>query len=248
MSFPCFKSHYSLGKSILTLEESSLPNKADSIFQIAKDEKLSEVVLIEDTMGGFLQAYKNSLKTKVKLIFGLRLNFVNDLSQDSEAKANSSHKNIIFIKNEEGYKRLIKISSLACTKYFDKYPQIDYNVCKEFWCDDGLSMAVPFYDSYLMNNLVTNKACVPNYFTEPVYFQEDNNHPYDFIISEKLKDIGAKPEMVKSIYYRNKTDFKAWQTFKLLTNRSYGNTSLSKPNLEACCSDEFCFESFKENE
>lgn len=240
-----WKSHYSLGKSILNLEDSSEPEKSDSIFQIAKDEGLKEITLVEDSMGGFLQAYKNSKKLGIKLNFGLRLSFVNDLTQSLEDRLNSSHKNIIFIKNEDGYKRLIKIYSKAATEFYNKEPQIDYNECKNLWDDKDLLMAVPFYDSFLMNNLLTNKACIPNYFTEPQTFEEDNNHPFDFILSDKLKSLGVKTDKVKSIYYRNKADFQAWQTFKLICNRTYGNMSLSRPNLENCCSSEFSYESFK---
>lgn len=245
---PFFKSHYSLGKSILNLEENSEPERSDSVFQIAKDENLKEIVLVEDSMGGFLQAYKNAQKLNIKFVFGLRLSFVNDLTQSSEDRLGSSHKNIIFIKNENGYKSLIKIYSKAATEFYNKEPQIDYNKCKEFWDDNGMLMAVPFYDSYLMNNLLTNKTCIPNYFTEPVFFEEKNNHPFDFILSDKLKEIGIKTELVKSIYYRNRADFAAWQTMKILSNRTFGNNSLSKPNLENCCSSEFSFESYKESQ
>lgn len=241
---PLFKSCYSLGKSILTLEESSELDHADSIFQIARDNNLKEICLVEDSMGGFLQAWKNAQKLNIKLNFGLRLSFVNDLNLSSEEKLKSSHKNIIFIKSEEGYKRLIKISSKAFTEFFNKEAQIDYNFCKSLWSDKDLLMAIPFYDSYLMNNLLTTKTCIPNYFSEPVYFEENNEHPFDFIISDKLKELGISTEKVKSVYYKNEEDFVAWQTFKLLSNRSYGQTSLSKPNLENCCSDKFSFESF----
>ena len=195
-------------------------------------------------MSGFLQAWRSCQKAKIKLNFGLRLSFVNDVTLPEDERLKTSHKNIIFIKSEDGYKRLIKIASRASTKFFNKEPQIDYNNCKELWDDKDLLMAVPFYDSYLMNNLLTSKVSIPNYFSEPLFFEEDNNHPYDFIISDKLKEINIKAEKVKTIYYKSKADFMAWQTFKLLSNRTYGNVSLDAPNLNACCSDEFSFESF----
>ena len=47
---PLFKSHYSIGKSILTLNH---PDKfeeggPDSIFKIAQDHDLEQVILVED--------------------------------------------------------------------------------------------------------------------------------------------------------------------------------------------------------
>jgi DNA polymerase III alpha subunit len=46
----------------------------------------------------------------------------------------------------------------------------------------------------------------------------------------------------QSIYYENKEDFLAYLTFRCISER----TTLSKPNLEHCSSNEFCAESFKE--
>ena len=51
MLLPLFKSHYSLGRSILTLqEESNNQVGPDSIIQICKDNDLKEFFLIEDSM------------------------------------------------------------------------------------------------------------------------------------------------------------------------------------------------------
>ena len=77
---PLFKSHYSLGRSILTL---NLPKEAansgsDSVFDITQEARMKEVYLVEDSMAGFLEAYTNSKEAGVKLIFGLRLTFCPD--------------------------------------------------------------------------------------------------------------------------------------------------------------------------
>ena len=101
---PLFKSHYSLGRSILTL---NLPKEdddlsSDSVFDIVKESGMKEVYLVEDSMAGFLEAYTNAKEVGVKLIFGLRLTFCPDLSDKSEEGRANSLKNIIFIKNEKG--------------------------------------------------------------------------------------------------------------------------------------------------
>ena len=59
---PLFKSHYSLGRSILTL---NLPKEdddlsSDSVFDIVKESGMKEVYLVEDSMAGFLEAYTNA--------------------------------------------------------------------------------------------------------------------------------------------------------------------------------------------
>ena len=47
---PLFKSHYSIGKSILTLDDPKkvTENGADSIFKIVKDNSLKKIVLVDD--------------------------------------------------------------------------------------------------------------------------------------------------------------------------------------------------------
>ena len=58
---PLFKTHYSLGKSILNLSLSeSQPDESDSVFSLVKESKLQEIVLVEDCLTGFLEAYQNS--------------------------------------------------------------------------------------------------------------------------------------------------------------------------------------------
>ena len=53
---PLFKSHYSIGKSILTLNAPSEDDGgAVSVFDIAKKHNLDKVVLVEDSLIGFLK-------------------------------------------------------------------------------------------------------------------------------------------------------------------------------------------------
>ena len=84
---PLFKSHYSLGRSILTL---NLPkgaeeeDGADSVFDICEDSGQKELYLVEDNMAGFLEAFSHAESLKIKLIFGLRLTFCPDSQNKSE--------------------------------------------------------------------------------------------------------------------------------------------------------------------
>jgi DNA polymerase III alpha subunit len=78
-----------------------------------------------------------------------------------------------------------------------------------------------------------------------VFFIENNSLPFDKILSEKVKSYcGDEKEIVntQSIYYENKKDFKAYLTFRCVNNR----TTLNKPNFDHMCSDEFCFEKWKQ--
>ena len=70
---PIFKSHFSIGKSILTLNPPgfSKEGSADSIFDISQDFSLNKIVLIEDSFMGFPEALKVSSEIDKQLVFGI---------------------------------------------------------------------------------------------------------------------------------------------------------------------------------
>lgn len=249
---PLFKSHYSIGKSILTLNDPSDHKEggSDSIFSIAQENNLKELVLVEDSLTGFLQAKKNADKLNMKLIFGLRIDMKEDASlTNKEDSSNSSHKIILFAKNSKGCQSLNEIYSEAFTKYKNC---VDDKILKKHWNDKNLVLAIPFYDSFIFNNLMKFANCTPSFsFCSPTYFIEDNGLPFDRFLQRKVKNFATenenKTESVKSIYYKNKKDVTALQTYKCITGRSFGVKTLSKPNLDHFGSNEFCFQSWKEN-
>jgi len=243
---PLFKSTYSIGKSILTLEEPSKvkDGEADSILKIAEEESLEQIFLLEDPMIGFLDAHTKCQASDIQLIFGLRMNCCNDVSQEQKG---DSHKIAIFAKNDQGVKALTKIYSLA-HKLHQGF--VDSELLKNNWSDD-LKLCIPFYDSFIYVNNFLGKMCLPNFkFTQPTFFVESNGLPFDQFVQAKVEkyaaEMNAPIQKAKSIYYKNKEDFDAWQTYKCLCNRSFGKErSLSNPNLEHCGSNTFCWEAFK---
>ena len=245
---PFFKSHYSIGRSILTLEkpDEGIEGGPDSIIKLCKDHDLKEFYLIEDSMSGFLQAYVNSTENKIKLNFGLRLNVCQDLTKKEESALKETCKFIVFAKNKSGYERLVKIYSKAYLEGFYYYPRADYEMLKEMWSDKDLILCVPFYDSFLHRNTLMGYNCIPDFsFTKPVFCIEDNSLPFDHLILNRVNKYAKKEdEKVKtqSIYYAKKDDFKAYLTFRCIDKR----TTLDKPNFDHMCSDEFCFEKWKE--
>jgi DNA polymerase III alpha subunit len=222
----------------------------DSIIQICKDNGMKHVVLVEDSMGGFMQAYKNSEEAGLDLIFGLRLSFVNDLVEEGEDLVKSHHKNIVFAKNKKGYEALIRLSTLASTEFAEKnLARIDYEKAKELWTDD-LILAIPFYDSFIHKNNLTFSSCIPTIdFTKPWVFLEDNGLPFDYLIRDRAKGYaeanGYDTQEAQTIYYKDDKDFKAWQTFKCMQKKFGRVRTLERPELEHCCSDTFSFETWK---
>lgn len=245
---PIFKSQYSLGKSILTLEKASEspPAGPDSMIDICLENDIQDMFLVDDNMSGFLQAYTNAKEANIKLIFGLRMLVGTDKEDKSESSLKKFCRFIIFAKNRKGYKKLIKIYSDAAVNGFYYTPRTDYKFLKSIWDDKSLHLCVPFYDSFIFKNILENYTCVPEIgFTKPTFFTEDNGLPFDKILENKITEyVEGKKDLIKikNIYYKNKKDFIAYLTFRCINNRS----SLERPNLDHMSSNQFCLESWKE--
>ena len=232
----------------MTLEDKSeVDDYPDSIIQIAKENKLKELFLVEDNMSSFLEAYTNTRNNNIKLNYGLRITITESMEDKSEESRFKNSKVIIFFKNNEGYSLLTKLYSKAAKEGFYYEPRLDYKTLSDNWSDD-LLLCVPFYDSFIYNNTLKNFICVPNFsFTKPIVFIENNDLPFDFIIKNKMlnfvKENNLEVLLVKSIYYKNKKDFKSYLTFRCINNR----TTLNKPEIEHMSSDSFSFEEWKNN-
>lgn len=241
---PLFKSHYSLGRSILTLEDKDeMDDYPDSIIQICKRNKMKELYLVEDNMSSFLEAYSNCRKNNIKLNYGLRISVTESMSDKSEESKTKSSKIILFFKNKKGYQQLTKLYSIAAKEGFYYEPRLDYETISKNWTDD-LILCIPFYDSFIFNNTLKNSLCIPQFdFTKPIFFIEDNDLPFDSLVKEKALSFaeknGLKIYRAQSIFYNLREDFKAYLTFRCINNRSI----LNKPNLDHMSSNEFCFES-----
>lgn len=248
---PLFKSDFSIGKSILTLNPPGNTRGPISLLHLARDEGLDKVVLVEDSLAGFLKAKNNSEALGIQLVFGLRLSVCDEaLKEVPKGGDQSVHKIIIFARNGEGCKLLNKIYSFAFTQGEGR---VDCKFLKEIWSEDSLQLVIPFYDSFIFNNLFHFSSCLMDFsFASPTFFIEDNLLPLDVIAQEKVIEYCSKEghsyEEAKSIYYNKRSDFSAYQTYKCICKRSsFGRGStLEKPNLDHCGSNEFCFESWHE--
>lgn len=243
---PLFKSHFSIGRSILTLDKDAEEHYPDSIVDIAIKTGIKKVFLVDDNMSGFLQAYTNTKEANLDLVFGIRINVCVDMLEKDEDSLKRTCKYIIAAKNTSGYNKLIKIFSIAAKDGFYYKPRIDFKTLKNMWDEEDLQMMIPFYDSFIFNNVMGYANCIPDFtFTNPVFLEESNSLPFDNLIKKKLASYAQGKFLTvkaQSIYYNLKKDFKSYLTFRCVNNRS----SLDKPNLDHMGSNEFCLESWKE--
>jgi DNA polymerase-3 subunit alpha len=247
---PLIKSHYSLGKSIITLEK---PTGKDSYpttaFDLVKSNNLDTLVLVDDNVSGLLQASKEAKECKVKLVFGLRIWITDDALEKSEAVLKKQAKYIIFVKNPKGYQDIIKIWSYASKDGFYYEPRLDFKTLKTLWNEKHLRLVVPFYDSFIHLNSFESYTHVPQYdFTKPTFLYEDNNLPFDDYLREKVDKFTKENKLslipAQSIYYKHRDDFIAYLAARCLHNR----TTIEKPELNHMGSDEFNFQKWLINE
>lgn len=248
MVIPLFKSHYSIGRSILTLgkEGSSVEDGPDSIIDICKESGIKDLFLVDDSMGGFLEGYENCKSSGINFRFGLRIAVCADRFEKNAEALLTESKYIVFAKNTAGYKKLIKIYTAAAKDGFYYVPRIDHVFLNEIWDNKDLSLVVPFYDSFLHRNSLHGSLCLPSFdYTVPTLFVEDNNLFIDKILEEKVKLFadtnGNDIQKTKSIYYKNKLDFISYLTFRCINKR----TDLNKPEFEHMSSNDFCIEDWK---
>jgi len=190
------------------------------------------IVVVEDSLSGFRRLNNARKEFNKKLIFGLRI----DVKSDSEPS-----KVVFFAKNDDGFKALKKINNKAAIEGNGVYT-LDIRDLKD------IDVTIPFYDSYLhknihnfgMHHLDLNDIDV-------TYFEESNDHPFDFFIKKELRRLKVNTMLVKSVYYEHTEDFKAFQFFKAICNRNRPPT-FDNPRLNHLCSDKFSYQSCKNTE
>jgi len=241
---PLWTSHYS-GRSILTLDSESPEVGPKSIFGLCKENDIKDVYLIESNMTGFLEAYSNCIDLGLNLRFGLKLTITDDASTKEDSLKNES-KIILFIKNSNGYKDIIKIWAWAHENGFYYIPRIDWKNFSKL-ITENLIIAFPFYDSFVAKNTMTFSEIIPSIGRRPhTFFVEDNELPFDNLINEALElycsaDHGCTLMPAQSIFYETPDDFKAYQSFRCILNKS----KLSKPNFDHMSSNTFNLERWR---
>jgi DNA polymerase III alpha subunit len=225
-----FKTHASISRSIL---------KNSDILDFQKDQNLKKVVSVEDSFYGFRELNAKLLERKVDLVFGIRLPVVQNSTDELSSKL------VFFAKNNDGVRQIKKLYTK--THCSDSGLLVLNDLNKEEFSET--KVAVPFYDSFIYQNIFNFGLCdVDLKRFDHFFFEEKNDHPFDLMISEQLKKHTSSPVLAKSIYYKNREDIDAFAFYKSTTTRSGGKpVSADKPELEHFCSPEFCWESYLEN-
>jgi len=237
-------SHYSIKSSILTLDyPSNEKNRPKSIIQACIDNKIKDLYLVENNLSGFIRALEASKKANLNLYFGLKVVVCENIKiKDNDSRA-TEFKVILFMKNDDAYSALLKLSKIASIEGFYYRPRLDCETLEKYW-SDNLSLYNPFYYSFLHRNSLYFSNCNPHFpfIQKHKFFIEKNDLPFNYLIEEAIDNFGKKNTIekipAKSIYYLNQKDYKTYVTNKAIHNR----TSLESPNEEHLTSAQFCYE------
>jgi len=171
----------------------------------------------------------------------LRYDFVHENTEDN---AGNRHKIIVFVKNTQGHKDLIRLHNRA---NIEEKGVFTPRLLKEHWTEN-LKLAIPFYDSYLFNNTLYQKSCIPEFGEIPLtFFREDNMLPFDSLVASTLP-AHAKIVDVKTVLYTRRESFETWLTYRCALNLNVKGKkrTLEAPNFDHCHSKEFSVESYLE--
>ncbi len=247
-TIPIFASDFSLGRSILTLEEPEDKINLEfpiSIFTIAKQHNLQNLFLVDTSFGGFWKAYQNAAKINVSLSFGFKVSVCSKMSDKDDASTKTESKVIIWMKNSEGYKDAIRLYSRSFLEGFYYHNRLDWTALKDGWTNN-LLLSIPFYDSFLHNNLLKyDNNIVPDFGNiKPNVLLESHDLPFDDLINgaaiKYAENNGLELQNSHSVYYYNKSLFKSYVVMRAINNR----TTYAVPNLDHFSSDQFNFEDF----
>ncbi len=254
---PIFVSHYSLPQqgSILTLEE---PGKGKmggptSVFDLAKEAGLKDVVLVDDRIDGALQGWKSANKAGVKLCFGIKLTICADGDIKDDASLTTESKVIIFARNGEanaeglpkGYSDLVRILNRANTRGYYYVSRSSWAWLKEQWTDN-LTLALPWASSFIARNTLSFNRIVPDLPCVPWVFRERaTDLPFapliDTAIDRYTKDNPAQVQDVKTCYYARKSDFLPYMVLRAIGQRE----SFASPGVDHLSADTFSFDDWK---
>lgn len=255
---PIFRSHYSLGGlSLLTLNPpgKAKPGNSVSVFDLATQAGLTEVVLVDRRIDGFIEAYKAADKAKVKLCYGVQLTVCADAGDRTPESRRTESDLVVLVRDSQGYSDLIKIWNRAWghdgsfNHRGTTYGRADRKMLKELWTEH-LGLALPFFSSFIARNTLTMAQITPSFPVQPWVFQEvDSRLPFTFLIDGAIARYvageGNDPSMVvpsKTILYSGPEDFKAYQVFRAIHTRG----TFDAPEVDHLASDRFSFAAWKE--
>lgn len=206
--------------------------KISKLFERIKELGMDSVAITEHgNMNAVIKKFKLAKQAGIKLIFGLEPYIVDDMH--NKDKNEKRYHLILLAKNIQGYKNLIKLTSLANSEGFYYRPRIDKETLKEY--KDGLICMSACIANDIAQNIINDKVDIAkekikeyiDIFGKEDFYLEVQNHgiPQEEKVREtyyKLADeFGIKLVATGDSHYLNKEDSKAHEV--MLCIQTNGN-------------------------
>lgn len=211
-----------------------------NLVDLAKEEDLKQITLVESNFVNFMVAQKYFDKIGCQFRYGLKIVVCEDMAQKDENSIKNESKVIIFLKDDAGYKKLCKIFTNASNEGFYYVPRISWSYLNDN-LDDNLILALPFYSSFIAKNLLTFSSIIPIVNNPLVLREVGQDLPFDNLINKAIDNYGGQIQNVKTIYYKNRKDSKQFLIYRAILERE----TWDAPNIDHMSSKEFSWESYK---
>jgi DNA polymerase III alpha subunit len=201
---------------------------------------------LDDRIDGFIEGYKNIQKADVaQFVFGVKLTVCSDMNIKDADSLGSESKVAIFVRNSDGYSDLIRLYNRAWTDGFYYQGRLDWATLNKFWTSN-LELGLPYFSSFLARNTLTFNSITPDLPVAPWIFQEIGSElPFAPLIDEGINNYAQTGRgnivKAKSIYYKDQKDFRTYQVFRAISERS----TYASPRVNNLASDKFSWEHYK---
>ena len=213
--------------------------KIPEMIKAAKDDGNTAIALTDDgVMYGAVEFYNTCKKNDIKPIIGVDFYVALRTRHDKQPRIdNKRYRLVLLAKNTQGYRNLMKITSLAFIEGYYYKPRIDRELIEKY--SDGLVAIIPQFSGELSGHLSLNnteKASEVYDFHHKIFgddlYLEVLHHPEiegqmelkDKIISF-AKEKNAKLVATSDFYYENPEDKKARDILTEIASmgRSFGD-------------------------
>lgn len=222
----------------------------------AKKHKMPALAITDHgVMYGAIQFYKEAIRQGVKPIIGCEMYVARQSRLDkSSQRKETPHHLILLVKNNEGYKNLIKLVTLSYLEGFYYKPRIDKEILREY--SNGLialsaCLKGEISQSILQKDIKKAKEVALDFldiFGEDNFYLElqENGIPEQEIVNDNLIKISQElsiPVVASNdIHYVNKEDARAHEILLCIQTA----TNLSDPKRLKFSTDAFYFNSPEE--
>ncbi|MCB9802816.1 DNA polymerase III subunit alpha [Candidatus Nomurabacteria bacterium] len=205
-------SHYSLLDGLATI---------DHLVNAAKDKGMSALALTDHgVMSGAIEFYQKAKKAGIKPIIGVEAYLAPDELANKNPKEKPYHL-ILLAENNEGYKNLLKLTSIAHLEGFYYKPRIDWETLKKY--SQGIIASTACLNGPLARHLKAGQHLQAEKNLEKLLeiFGKDNlflemqylNNPDQQLVNIELKKLAAKHDLkliaTNDIHYINSDDDQA---------------------------------------